>query len=260
MNIPLVSIIIPTFNSAATLHLCLNSILDQTFKNLEVIIVDGCSKDETSKIVEEFKRQDPRIQWYSEHDNGIYHAMNKGIKKARGNWILFLGSDDTLYSIATLGELYELLDGFDVVYGNVLSTRFNGIYDGEFTREKIVEKNICHQAILFKKEVFKKVGSFNLKYRSHADWDHNLKWFLSDKIKKKYVQIIISNYADGGFSSTNDDVFFDIKYWKYSLLTKDKINFLDKLRIIRSEFKKAIDQKRRKDALMILLQVPYFLL
>ena len=68
---------------------------------------------------------------------------------------------------------------------------------------------MCHQAIFLKKSVFKEIGKFNLKYRSHADWDHNIKWFFNSKIKKLYIDSIIANYADGGFSSENYDLKFE---------------------------------------------------
>ncbi len=187
--------------------------------------------------------------------------MNKGISLAKGDWIYFLGSDDSLYATTTLSDMQKELTGYDVVYGNVTSPRFNGLYDGPFTKEKIYEKNICHQSIFFNRKVFKKIGSFNRKYSSHADWDHNLRWFLSRKIKKKYVDMVVSNYADGGFSSVNDEPFFyKIKYWKYSVLTKKEIPFKDKIKIAKSEFQKALSQKRRRDAAMIFFQTPYFLL
>jgi hypothetical protein len=143
----------------------------------------------------------------------------------------------------------------------VTSTRFNGVYDGHFTKEKIFKQNICHQAILFNRKVFRKVGAFNQKYRSHADWDHNLRWFLSSKIKKKYIDLIFANYADGGFSSRSAEPFFNqVKNWKYSVLNKKAIRFKDKLQLIRFEYSRAISEKRRRDALMILFQTPYFLL
>lgn len=261
MNLPFFSIIIPTYNSGKTLSLCLESILNQTFQNFEIIIIDGISSDDTVSIVKKFKEINPNIRWISEKDKGIYDAMNKGIRLAKGKWVYFMGSDDTIYSTDTLNKIRKELKDFDVVYGNVISTRFDGIYDGSFTKEKIYQKNICHQAIFFKKNVFKKIGKFNQRYSSHADWDHNLRWFLSDKIKKKYIDLIFANYADGGFSSVNaEPCFHKIKHWKYSVLNKKEIRFKDKVQLIQFEYNKAISEKRRRDAFMILFQTPYFLL
>ena len=261
MNRPFFSIIIPTFNSEKTLFGCLESVLSQSFKNFEILVMDGLSTDESLSIVKKYQTANPKIRCFSERDNGIYDAMNKGIKLSKGEWIYFLGSDDTLFSVNTLEEIQKEIDGFDVVYGNVNSSRFNGIYDGCFTKAKIYNQNICHQAIVFNKKVFEKVGGFNQKYTSHADWDHNLRWFLSEKIKKKYIELIFANYADGGFSSVNVEPFFyKIKYWKYSLLNKSEISFKERVRTVQREFNRAISEKRRRDALTILFQTPYFLL
>ena len=84
--------------------------------------------------------------------------------------------------------------------------------------KKFFKKNICHQSIFFNKNVFKKIGNFNLKYKTHADWDHNIRWFLSKNITKEFLNITCAEYADGGFSSINNDLLFDDeKRWKYLL-------------------------------------------
>ena len=86
------SIIIPTFNSANTLRRALDSIIGQTLNDLEVLIMDGVSTDQTLDIAKTYN--DNRIRIFSEPDNGVYDAMNKGIDKASGEWLYFLGSDD----------------------------------------------------------------------------------------------------------------------------------------------------------------------
>jgi glycosyltransferase involved in cell wall biosynthesis len=203
-----ISIIIPTFNSAKTLAVCLDSILKQSFTDFEVLIMDGLSTDNTLEIVKSY--DDIRLIISSEKDNGIYDAMNIGITKAKGTWLYFMGSDDFLYESTTIEQFLNSaeLKNNEIVYGNVYSTRFNGIYDGLFSYSKLMNQNICHQAIFFRKSIFTKIGNFNAKYIAHADWDHNIRWFFSSKISKTYVNLIIANYADGGFSSIhNDEVF-----------------------------------------------------
>ncbi len=224
---PLISIIIPTFNSGETLDLALGSICNQTFKNVEVLIMDGLSTDNTLKIAENYRDKIASLFIFSEKDFGIYDAMNKGIEKAKGDWLYFLGSDDTLYENTTLEKIASViaLAEVDLIYGNVYSTRFNGIYDGEFNCSKLASKNICHQAIFFNKTIFKKIGKFNLKYKSHADWDHNIRCFYSSKIKKKFIDNIVANYADDGFSSLNFDVIFNkIRPYKCLYLGYNKLN------------------------------------
>ena len=93
---PFISIIIPTFNAESTILKALESILQQTFKDFEILIIDGLSKDKTIEIVENLK--DSRIKIHSDKDIGIYDAMNKGIHYAQGKWLYFIGSDDYLYN------------------------------------------------------------------------------------------------------------------------------------------------------------------
>lgn len=99
------SIIIPTYNSASVLPRALDSIICQTFTNWEVLIMDGISTDDTLKMAQSYN--DSRIRIYSEPDNGIYDAMNKGINKANGEWLYFLGSDDCLFSKDVLSNIFN---------------------------------------------------------------------------------------------------------------------------------------------------------
>ncbi|MDP5158577.1 MAG: glycosyltransferase [Flaviramulus sp.] len=225
---PLFSIIIPTYDSGSTLSVALDSIFNQTFTDLEVLVIDGLSSDKTLDIVKNYKNKFNNIRIYSENDQGIYDAMNKGIDLAMGEWLFFMGSDDFFYETTTLEKLLKYTDVEDntVLYGSVYSTRFNGIYDGEFTYSKLTKKNICHQSMFFNKKIFKMIGKFNLKYVSHADWDHNFRCFFSSKVKCIYVNQIIANYADGGFSSLNQDhIFNNDKFFKIINLGVGKLTF-----------------------------------
>lgn len=250
-----ISIIIPTFNSAKTLAVCLDSILKQSFTDFEVLIMDGLSTDNTLEIVKSY--HDVRLIISSEKDNGIYDAMNIGITKAKGTWLYFMGSDDSLYESNTIEQFFNnaLLKNNEIVYGNVYSTRFNGIYDGLFSYSKLMNQNICHQAIFFRKSVFATIGTFNTKYKAHADWEHNIRWFFSSKISKVYVNLIIANYADGGFSSThNDDVFTRDKNFLLLLKGIGKLSVSELLSCCNCTIN--LEQQERD---YIRLQVAYFL-
>ncbi len=212
MTAPIFTIIIPTFNCAGTIAACLESILKQTFKDFEILLQDGGSTDETLQVAAAIQSKDSFIHIVTEKDSGIYDAMNRAISRAQGTWLYFLGSDDRLYDTQVLQDIYAeiiKMPQFEVVYGNVWSERFNGTYDGAFDKNKILQKNISHQAILFNKSVFATTGLFDSTYKAQADWDHNLKWILSPTIKSLFVDRIIAYYADGGFSSLNgDDTFY----------------------------------------------------
>ena len=205
------SIIIPTFNAEKRLPDAINSILEQTFSDFEILIIDGKSTDGTIHIIKDYAEKDKRVRFVSEKDNGIYDAMNKGITLASGEWLFFLGSDDKLFDHDVLQQVKKALtrSECDVIYGNVFSEHFNGLYDGEFTCEKLYRRNICHQSIFLNKAVFAQVGQFNTSYKSHADWDHNIKWFFHPDIKKVFVDITIAYYSAGGYSSVNRDYLFE---------------------------------------------------
>jgi glycosyltransferase involved in cell wall biosynthesis len=211
------SIIIPTFNSSKVIARALDSIVAQTFTDWEVLIMDGVSTDDTLKIAQFYN--DSRIRIYSEPDKGIYDAMNKGIKKARGEWLYFLGSDDWLLDGKVFENVFSLdIDNFDVVYGDVESAILGTESQGEWSLSSI-DSNRCHQCIFYKRRVFKKLGLYNLEYSVWADHDLNMKWFFSDSIKKKYVPVIIAHYSEGGFSADKRDSQF-IKYMPYLKLRR----------------------------------------
>lgn len=207
---PILTIIIPTYNSGTTIEVALKSIVRQTVQDIEIVIIDGLSNDNTLEIVESFKLEFQNITIISEKDKGIYDAMNKGVLIAKGKWLYFMGSDDSLYESTTIEQFLgnTNIENNEVVYGNVYSTYFNGSYDGLFTYSKLMNKNICHQALFFRRSVFNKIGKYNLKYKAHADWDHNIRWFFSSKISRMHIDQIIANFAYGGFSSVFDDVAF----------------------------------------------------
>lgn len=202
------SIIIPTFNSGAVLKRALDSIVSQTFTDWEVLIMDGASTDNTIEVAQSYN--DPRIRIYSEPDKGIYDAMNKGIKKANGEWLYFLGSDDYLLDNHVLDSVFSHTDkNLDVIYGDVLSTHLTLEHHGVWGINKIKNKyNICHQAIFYNKVIFKKEGLYNLKYPLLADFDFNMRWFFDEKAMHKYVPVHVAFFSDGGCGRQQVDTAF----------------------------------------------------
>ena len=123
--------------------------------------------------------------------------------------IPFLGSDDTLsnnYVIETVAQKLSN-EKSDFVYGDVVGSAFKNRYDGEFTYSKLSNKNISHQSIFYKRIIFEKLGTFNIQYKTHADWDLNLRCFENAGIKKKYIDVIVAEFAGGGASSAHDITF-----------------------------------------------------
>ena len=204
------TIIIPTYNSASCITRCLDSIVCQTMQDFEVLVMDGVSTDNTSELVKSYN--DDRIKFYSEPDKGIYDAMNKGIAKAHGEWLYFIGSDDWLLDNKVLQSVFSLgIDKYDVVYGDVESD-LSEKNKGEWTLYTL-EYNRCHQAIFYRKTIFDKIGNYTLKYKIGADHDLNLKWFLNPEINNVFINQKIAHFSTGGFSKEQgDDGFFDDFY------------------------------------------------
>lgn len=200
------SIIIPTYNSASVLPKALDSIVNQTFTDWEVLVMDGVSTDNTIKVAQSYN--DSRIHIFSEPDKGIYDAMNKGIEKAQGEWLYFLGSDDWLLNGNVFDSLFSYpIDNYDVVYGDVESEGLAPLHHGEWTISNI-DYNRCHQGIFYRKTIFSKLGTYNLEFPVWADYDLNLKWFFAKKLHHLFIPITIAHYSDNGFSSGQEDKYF----------------------------------------------------
>ncbi len=188
--------------------------------------------------------------------------MNKGIRYARGEWIYFLGADDRLHSHTTLSRIATILsDRNGVVYGNVMSERFGGIYDGAFSYEKLLSKNICHQAMFVSRKTFIEIGNFSLKYPYAADWEFNLRWMGNPSIDSHYVDQTIANYAVGGLSSTN----LDIRWQQDQLLLhvqhgRAVLSLRTSIKLLVAELKRGIREMRlkviAKSALLLLCCIP----
>lgn len=213
---PFFTIIIPLFNSGATLRRTLESVLTQTFTKYELVFIDGDSVDDTIRIITDFRVQNPDvpIKFISEKDQGIYDAMNKGIKLASGEWIYFMGSDDTLASAEVLQDVYDELaiTDEDLIYGNVYGEKSGKsyIYD---TTDKVLSTGIHHQSIFYKHHVFDILGNYDLAFKIAADYDFTLKIFLNDSFTTRYINQNIACYGEGGFSSLNFDYkFFSSHY------------------------------------------------
>jgi glycosyltransferase involved in cell wall biosynthesis len=204
-----VTIIIPTLNAEKTLPTAMESIVRQQFADWEVLVIDSVSADNTLAIAGAYARQDDRVRVYSEPDKGIYDAMNKGIGMARGQWILFLGSDDRLYDEGVLSAFFADPGhpDYDLVYGNVVSPSYKGVYDGEFSFEKLLRRNIPHQAVFYKRELFGMIGSFVIRYKGYADWDLHIRCFRDERVRVRYTNLLVAWFGADGVSSRHDVLF-----------------------------------------------------
>src|SRR5690606_4496381 len=203
---PNLSIIIPTYNSEETISDAIKSVISQTYNDYELIIIDGNSHDQTFSIVKEFSQKYDNIIIKREIDNGIYDAMNKGIKLSKGNWLFFLGSDDTIYSRFTFQKVFEnkKVKNSHLVYGNIWLNRPQIPWGGKFNRYRFLFENLPHQGVFYNRYIFDKLGFYNPKYQILADKEFNIRIFADKEIKKRYIDLIISNFSCNGISSRKE--------------------------------------------------------
>ena len=207
-----VSIIIVTYNAGQDLQACFDSIRKQASSAIEVIVVDGGSKDNTVDIIR--SNNDIIATWISEKDDGIYDAMNKAIKLTKQDWIYFMGADDTLLpEFSTMLE--ALRDPYTIYYGSVLAK--GGKYLGYMNPYRQAKIGICHQAMIYPKYVFN-TYQFDPIYRISADHHLNMKCWADKTIQFQFVDLIIANFNHTGISSVQKDQLFEKR--KASLILK----------------------------------------
>lgn len=199
---PRISIGLVVYNGFKHIRSALDSVVRQSYKNIELIVVDGGSKDGTRDVLDEYAEHITVL--ISEPDKGIYDAMNKVCSLATGDWLIFLGCDDVL--LDTVCNMAVLMnDPASVYYGDVIFRSSGKIYGGEFSKYKLMRQNICHQALFYPREVYKKYF-YSLDYKWLADHAYNLK-LLGDRVPFVYTGVVVSLFNDKGVSSHGDADF-----------------------------------------------------
>ena len=209
MNKPLITIITVSYNAVSNIEETIESVINQTYPYIEYIIIDGGSKDGTIDIIKKY--EDRISNWISEPDKGIYDAMNKGIKLATGEWINFMNSGDTFFSMNTIEELFKKASyKSDIIYGNINLLLLSGEYiqKGDFVSKKEYMP-FCHQASFSRTNLMKKYG-FDTKYKICADRNFFYIAYINKAIFE-YIDINVSNYeAEEGVSSVNmSEIFYE---------------------------------------------------
>ncbi|HYK46218.1 MAG TPA: glycosyltransferase [Parafilimonas sp.] len=201
----LLSIIIVTYNANGHIEACLSKLYENYSEDFEVIMLDGGSTDDTVKTASKYIKA-PNII-ISEKDRGIYDAMNKAIRVATGDFLYFLGADD-IWTLPPY-EVKAILKEHDTIYyGNVAIKEKPGkIYGTRFWKYSIINRNICHQAIFYPRQVFKD-HSYELKYELLADYVLNLKLWSDKKFKFQYIDKVFATYSIHGASSAKIDTNF----------------------------------------------------
>lgn len=218
MNSPLISVITVSYNAALTIEQTILSVINQTYQNIEYIIIDGGSTDGTLDIIRKYT--DKITYWVSEPDDGIYDAMNKGIKVATGKWINFMNSGDSFCDNNVLERIFSVFYNEKVrfIYGDTILN-----YDGHYKKAKPLPINylkkgmpFCHQSVFIRND---SINEYKTKYKIAADFDYFFNAYKSyGENCFLYLAIPISVYeAISGVSANRIKT-----YREYLLIRNDK--------------------------------------
>lgn len=229
-----VSIITVSFNSEDTIKDTIDSILHQTYNNIEYIIIDGNSSDETVSIIKsyekKFKEKKINYKWISETDNGIYHAMNKGLKIATGGLIGILNSDD-YYEPNAVSEIVKKNNSqeFTIISGQKNKVNAQKIILKTFQNKKEISKYIYktmpinHPATFVHKTVYEKIGLFDTQYKLSADYDLIYRAFNVQAVFL-FTDTIIVNMRNTGVTHQNKNLYITAKEDQH-IRKKNKVKF-----------------------------------
>ena len=208
MNNPAISVVTVCRNSAEELPSAAASVLGALGLRDEWVVQDGASDDGSAEFLGEMR--DPRVKPESRSDGGIYDAMNRAVRRASGDFVLFLGADDRLR--IRMDEARPFLkDARTVYYGDVWRLATGDRYAGAFDGSRLARTNICQQAIFYPRAAFEK-RKFDVRYAQQADWAFNMDCFSDSSLTFEYLPLLVADYAQGGASSTRMDGVFQREY------------------------------------------------
>jgi glycosyltransferase involved in cell wall biosynthesis len=200
MNNPLISIITVVYNGVSTLEQTILSVINQTYKNIEYIIIDGGSTDGTIEIIKKY--EDKIAYWVSESDKGIYDAMNKGIDKVTGEWVNFMNSGDIFFDIHIIQQLMDATlfsNNQTIIYGNRIANCNGQLIEQNISINSIKYiMSICHQSC-FVPTVLHKIYPFDISYKIAGDYDFFYK-MLNKKVEFIKTDLNICVFFGGGVS------------------------------------------------------------
>ncbi|MEY8244094.1 glycosyltransferase family 2 protein [Heminiphilus faecis] len=220
MNNLKITVVTICYNALDTIESTMLSVFDQTYDNIEYIIIDGGSTDGTVDIIKKYA--DRLTYWVSEPDRGIYDAMNKGIAAATGDYINFMNAGDKFARTDVIAQICDSVEKkTDIVYGDyyILNDKKSKypIYTKPQTISKVISKvisksPICHQATFTRTE-YLKTYPFDLKFKICADWNSFRKGFLEDGLVFQYVALPICYFdSNAGMSHDNLDLLYKERY------------------------------------------------
>ena len=215
-----ISIITITYNSAKTVQRALASVHGQTYAEIEHIIVDGASTDGTKEVIESYAKLHPNVRWVSEKDEGIYNAINKGIRMATGDVIGFLHSDDVLFAPDSIEHIAAVYGDLQYCRGNRVVRRWES---NAFNPRSLKYGWMPpHPTVYVRKSVYDQVGEYDEWFRISADYDMMLRIF-SAGYKTHYIPEVIVSMEIGGASNKNTKARLSKTQEDYIALKKNHI-------------------------------------
>lgn len=203
-----ISIITINFNNSEGLEKTIQSVAKQIYNNIEYLIIDGGSVDNSSAIAKSY--EDKISYFISEPDNGIYHAMNKGIKQSTGDYLLFLNSGDQLIDELVIQKVIESGLIEDLVYGNLLfldnKKEWTWSFSDILTFEHFYQSTIPHPSTFIKKQLFEKVGYYDENLKIVSDWKFFILATARFNCTYKHIPMIITAYTFDGISSRPENL------------------------------------------------------
>ncbi|QTE39016.1 glycosyltransferase family 2 protein [Mucilaginibacter gossypii] len=209
---PLITIITATYNSGSVIEKSILSVIDQTYKNIEYIIIDGNSTDGTVGIIEKYDKY--ITKWISEPDKGVYDAWNKALKLSSGNWITFIGSDDVFYPSA-LADYVDFINTYSEADLEFISSKMHLVtMTGKIIKplglpwiwkKARLENTIAHPGALHSRVLFEKYGHFDTDFRICGDYELLLR--PGKDFKTAFMHKFTVRMAQGGLSGNSKKLF-----------------------------------------------------
>jgi len=234
------SIITINLNNLAGLQKTVESVLSQSWREFEYIIIDGASTDESAEYL--MGLSDPLIMKVSEPDHGIYDAMNKGIDRATGDYLLFLNSGDYLVNERILEKVQRGLTSEDIVYGDLIQVLNNGKSNSKIFPDKpgsffVYEQSLPHPAAFIKRDLFNRIGKFDINSRITADWQFFMKALFEFGCTSKHLNFAVTIYPMDGISSQADNL---------EIMEREKYQFLQKHpQVLQPDFFRSLNEGRQ---------------
>ncbi|MDP1842854.1 MAG: glycosyltransferase family 2 protein [Sediminibacterium sp.] len=240
-----ISIITVVFNNFSQIKKTIDSVINQTYNNIEYIVIDGGSTDGSKELIEQY---DSHIDCFiSEKDNGIYHAMNKGWMNATGEYCLFLNSGDYLYNHDVIAEVVIKMEksNFDIYFGNLFAFDEKQSWISKFEEPISLyyfqHSFIPHPATFTKRVLLEKLGGFYEHYRIISDWAFFVNCFLSKASFKQIDVTVTSFYMKGSSSSSiislkdrNELFSNEFKFLEEDFKNFDRLRHFDTSRITKT--------------------------